>query len=85
MRFFDPDFSLRLMCNLITIRRDEGMPIMKKKECSACAMEVSAKATRCPICGYEFPGQKNSFRLVAWLMLILLLWPLLLYLIRQLK
>lgn len=58
-----------------------------RRECPACACEVSANHNRCPICGYEFPnlmpGQR-SFKLTgALLMLGLLLLLLLLPLLRR--
>jgi RNA polymerase subunit RPABC4/transcription elongation factor Spt4 len=47
---------------------------MKKKECPSCAMEVDAKATICPVCGYEFPVQNKIYILVAIILLILSAW-----------
>ncbi len=43
---------------------------MKKKECPSCAMEVDAKATICPVCGYEFPVQNKTYILVAIILLL---------------
>ncbi|PAU94388.1 hypothetical protein CK503_06190 [Aliifodinibius salipaludis] len=46
---------------------------MDKKECPGCAVEVDTDAEVCPICGYEFPSQPLSFKIAAWMMIILLL------------
>lgn len=50
---------------------------MATRECPSCAMEVDASADTCPICGYEAPRQKTSVQVAAWLMALLLLWPVL--------
>ncbi|MBL7858618.1 MAG: hypothetical protein JNM57_13090 [Cyclobacteriaceae bacterium] len=34
--------------------------IMRKKECPSCAMEVDAKNSTCPVCGYEFTDSYRS-------------------------
>lgn len=36
-------------------------------------MEVDRDAEICPICGYEFPQQPTSIKVMAWIMVILLL------------
>jgi len=46
---------------------------MKKKECPGCAIKVDKSEEVCPICGYEFPEQPNSIKIMALLMAILLL------------
>ncbi len=46
---------------------------MKYKECPSCAMEVEAKANKCPICGYEFPKHPLYLKWVAILFIILIL------------
>jgi RNA polymerase subunit RPABC4/transcription elongation factor Spt4 len=45
---------------------------MKKKECPSCAMEIDAKSTVCPICGYEFPVQNKIYVAVAIILLIVI-------------
>jgi len=48
---------------------------MKKIECPSCAVEVEAQQDECPICGYEFPKQKKSVQIAAWVMILLvILW-----------
>jgi len=49
---------------------------MAKKECPSCAMSIDRVATRCPICGYEFPRQKSYIKYVALVLLIIFAWPL---------
>lgn len=50
---------------------------MKKKECPSCAMNIDAKSSVCPICGYEFPKSSGGLRIAAILLLIIvLLWML---------
>ena len=44
------------------------------KECPGCAMEIEEDARVCPICGYEFPRQPLSVQIMAWLMILLLIW-----------
>jgi uncharacterized protein (UPF0212 family) len=44
-----------------------------KKECPSCAMNIDARATECPICGYEFPAPSPALRWVAWLLLAVFL------------
>jgi RNA polymerase subunit RPABC4/transcription elongation factor Spt4 len=46
----------------------------KKQECPSCAVQVDADAEICPICGYEFPKQSLSITIMAWLMILLLIW-----------
>ena len=46
---------------------------MKKIECPSCAVEVDADNETCPICGYEFPRQKKSVQIAAWVMFFLIL------------
>ncbi len=41
-------------------------------ECPSCALEVEGTPTECPYCGYEFPQQKSSIKMVAWLLIVLL-------------
>jgi len=36
-------------------------------------MDVPKKDETCPVCGYEFPRQKKSTIIAAWIMVILLL------------
>lgn len=48
---------------------------MHTRECPACAMEIDASAEACPVCGYEAPRQRTSVQVAAWLMALLLLWP----------
>jgi len=43
------------------------------KECPGCAVEVERSDDFCPICGYEFPEQPKSLKIMAVLMAILLL------------
>ena len=50
---------------------------MKTKECPSCAVDIDSKETVCPVCGYEFPGQRSFLKPVALLLLILFAWPLL--------
>lgn len=45
----------------------------KTKECPGCAMEVPEDAEVCPICGYEFPKQSLSMKILAWVLILLLL------------
>jgi RNA polymerase subunit RPABC4/transcription elongation factor Spt4 len=47
--------------------------MLKKKECPSCAMEVDAKASECPICGYEFPQTRSWYGWVAILLIIVIL------------
>ena len=48
----------------------------KEKECPSCALNVPASAEACPFCQYEFPVQKSSRKVMAWVMALLLAWPL---------
>lgn len=46
------------------------------RECPSCALDFEDEGQdRCPYCGYEFPRQKSSLQWVAWLLVILMLWP----------
>lgn len=48
---------------------------MQQKECPGCAVQIDADSKICPICGYEFPQQSLSKKIVAWIMIVLLvLW-----------
>lgn len=47
---------------------------MKTKECPSCAMDVESKSKECPICGYEFAEIKTSYRWLAILLALLLLY-----------
>ena len=42
------------------------------KECPSCALDVDAEAEVCPYCNYEFPVQKTSRTVMAWVMALLL-------------
>jgi len=46
------------------------------EECPSCALEVERNIDVCPYCGYEFPRQAKSRLLMAWVMALLLIWPL---------
>ena len=46
------------------------------KECPSCALDVEKDAEVCPYCQYEFPVQKSSRKVMAWVMALLLAWPL---------
>lgn len=39
-------------------------------------MDVDSDAETCPFCGYEFPRQKGSVKLIAVVIILLMLWPL---------
>lgn len=47
------------------------------RECPSCALEFEDTGTveQCPYCGYEFPQRRSSVQWVAWLLVLLLLWP----------
>ncbi len=47
---------------------------MSTKECPGCAVEIDDDADVCPICGYELPKQPAGVRIMAWFMIILLIW-----------
>ncbi len=49
------------------------MAAAQEKECPSCALDVPTGAEVCPYCGYEFPRQKSSTKLFAWLFAVLLL------------
>lgn len=49
------------------------------RECPSCAIESAATGQPdevCPFCGYEFPQQKKTMPVFAWLFAVLMLWPL---------
>ncbi len=46
------------------------------KECPSCALDIEDVAEVCPYCQYEFPTQKSSRKVMAWVMALLLAWPL---------
>ncbi len=45
------------------------------RECPSCALDVDTDAEVCPYCNYEFPQQKSSRKAMAWVMALLLAWP----------
>jgi len=47
------------------------------RECPSCALEYedTGDVDRCPYCGYELPTQSTSVQWVAWVLVLLLLWP----------
>jgi len=47
------------------------------RECPSCALEYedTGNVERCPYCGYEIPKQNSSVQWVAWVLVLLLLWP----------
>ena len=45
------------------------------RECPSCALDVDEDAEVCPYCNYEFPRQKSSRKVMAWVMALLLAWP----------
>jgi RNA polymerase subunit RPABC4/transcription elongation factor Spt4 len=45
-----------------------------KKECPGCAVPIDSAEEICPICGYEFPKQSTGIKIMAWLMIILMIW-----------
>jgi predicted nucleic acid-binding Zn ribbon protein len=47
-----------------------------QRECPACALPIDREADVCPYCGYDLPKQKNSLKLAALIMALLLIWPL---------
>lgn len=46
------------------------------RECPSCALDVDKDAVVCPYCDYEFPRQKQTVKALAWVMALLLAWPL---------
>lgn len=46
------------------------------KECPSCALDVDQDAEVCPYCAYEFPRQTSMRKTMAWVMALLLIWPL---------
>jgi hypothetical protein len=47
------------------------------KECPSCALEYEddGDVDVCPYCGYEFPQRSSGLRWVAYLLVLLMLWP----------
>lgn len=46
-------------------------------ECPSCALEFEGSPGVCPYCGYEFPGKaKGGTKLIVYLLVALMLWPL---------
>ena len=45
-------------------------------ECPSCALPIERTADVCPYCGYDLPKQRNSVKLAALIMALLLIWPL---------
>ena len=47
------------------------------RECPSCALEYedTGDLEQCPYCGYEFPQRRSGIPWVAWLLVLLLLWP----------
>lgn len=47
------------------------------RECPSCALEFedTGNVKRCPYCDYEFPRRRTTVQWVAWLLVLLLLWP----------
>ncbi|MBN1996405.1 hypothetical protein JW935_02550 [candidate division KSB1 bacterium] len=43
------------------------------KECPSCAVAVDDKAETCYICGYEFPRQKMSIKIVVIVLVLVFL------------
>lgn len=52
------------------------MAYKQMNECPSCALEVDQNLDVCPYCAYEFPRQPRSRILMAWVMAILLIYPL---------
>jgi RNA polymerase subunit RPABC4/transcription elongation factor Spt4 len=49
--------------------------LMKQKECPSCALMVDKDEKVCHYCGYEFPKQSNTFKIIIVVMLIaFILW-----------
>lgn len=52
------------------------MPLIEKtRECPSCALEIDANADVCPYCGYDLPRENQSWKIVAVIVAILLIWP----------
>lgn len=47
-----------------------------KIECPSCAIDIDDDAETCPFCGYEIPQQKSGVKYVAWIIVLLMVWPL---------
>ena len=47
----------------------------KTRECPSCALEIESREETCPYCGYELPREKQGWKLVAIIAVILLAWP----------
>ncbi|MFW5761860.1 MAG: hypothetical protein ACOCXH_12855 [Cyclobacteriaceae bacterium] len=45
----------------------------KKKECPSCAMETERAAEKCPVCGYEFPGNNPINKWISILLILVFL------------
>lgn len=47
------------------------------RECPSCALEYEDTGTveQCPYCGYEVPQRSSTVHWVAWVLVLLLLWP----------
>ena len=50
-------------------------PLMRAIECPSCALQVTGQFERCPFCDYEFPRRSRRSQTVAWVMVLLLAWP----------
>jgi RNA polymerase subunit RPABC4/transcription elongation factor Spt4 len=46
---------------------------MAERECPSCALHGPADETECPYCGYEFPEQKRSVVVVAFVLVVVML------------
>lgn len=46
---------------------------IKNKECPSCAMMIEKNSRVCPVCGYEFPQQKEYLKITAIILIILLI------------
>ena len=47
----------------------------QERECPSCALPIDQDADVCPYCGYDLPRQKNSLKIAALVMALLLIWP----------
>ncbi|MFO8100388.1 MAG: zinc ribbon domain-containing protein [Salinibacter sp.] len=47
------------------------------RECPSCALEYedTGDVEQCPYCDYEFPQRSSAVHWIAWLLVLLLLWP----------
>lgn len=55
----------------------EASPIMKKKACPSCAMEIDEASKICPVCAYEFPRKNPVYQWVALFLVLIFLMTLL--------